>query len=250
VLSTSYRANRSRAGETAFRVPDGQADVQTDDDDARDRRTLVRRGYDELADVYAAESDGTADDHGLLDRLDADAPPGRVLDAGCGDGRPTLPWFRGNRPVVGLDFSRAQATRAATTAPGRVVQGDMTGLPFADDAFAAVTAFFSVIHVPASETPAVYEEFARVLEPGGVALVTTGTDDWTGENDDWLDGGAPMAWEICGEAQSTRHLQAAGFAVTDRVGVVDALGDDDQTRLVDPDHEDADKLFLFARYEG
>jgi SAM-dependent methyltransferase len=224
--------------------------VQTDDD-ARDRRDLVRRGYDELADVYAAESDGSDDDHGLLARLDAMAPPGRVLDAGCGDGRPTLPWFQGERPVVGLDFSRAQATRASARTPGRVVQGDMTSLPFADDAFAAVTAFFSIIHVPECETPAVYEAFGRVLVDGGVALVTTGTDDWTGENDDWLDGGAPMAWDICGEERSSRHLEAAGFAVTDRVGVVDALGEDDATtRLVDPDDEAADKLLLFARYEG
>lgn len=220
-----------------------------DGDDALAQRTLVRRGYDEIADVYAAESGG--DEDGLLvDRLRADAPDGRVLDAGCGDGERVMADLADHRPVTGLDFSREQARRANAVVPGRVVQGDVTALPYAADSFAAVAAFYSVIHVPGPQHASVYEEFARVLEPGGVLLVTTGTEDWEGRTEDWLGGGTAMEWTILGGEASTRRLEAAGFDVYDAVGVVDTLGDDvDRTggRVVEPDSEAAEKLFLFAR---
>nr|WP_303647306.1 class I SAM-dependent methyltransferase [Haloarchaeobius sp. FL176] len=234
-----------------MRPPHGRTNVTTDDEapDGLAGRELVRRGYDELADTYAAEREGNEND-ALLDRLRSDAPPGRVLDAGCGDGASALEPLVDERPVAGLDFSRSQATLANEVAPGRVVQGDMTALPFADGAFAAVGAFYSVIHVPAEETPAVYEEFARVLCPGGIAMVTTGTEDWAGRNDDWLAGGAPMEWDIFGLDRSTAHLEDAGFTVYETVGVVDGLGDDEKTsRLVAADSDDAEKLFIFARLE-
>ncbi|MFD1645275.1 class I SAM-dependent methyltransferase [Haloarchaeobius litoreus] len=222
-----------------------------DDEDARASRAVVRQGYDELADTYASER-GDQGNETLLDRLRADAPPGPFLDAGCGDGRGVLDVLASERSVAGLDLSQEQARRANDVAPGRVVQGDMTALPYDADTFAGVTAFYSIIHVPAAETPDVYEEFARVLRPGGVALVTTGTEDWTGRNDDWLAGGAPMEWEILGREASTRHLEAADFEVFDAVGVIDTLGDDrerGESQLVDAESDDAEKLFLFARLD-
>lgn len=218
-------------------------------DEADAQRELVRRGYDELADAYAAERG----DHGtgvLLDRLRADAPAGPILDAGCGDGTPVLASLAAERVVAGLDFSREQATRANDAVPGRIVQGDMTRLPYEADSFAAITAFYSVIHVPGEQQADVYSEFARVLQPGGVALVTTGTQDWQGRNEDWLDGGAPMSWDILGPERSTELLEAAGFSVYETVGVVDEVGDDvDRVdgKLVDADSDEAEKLFLFAR---
>jgi len=221
------------------------------DDDGRDQRTTVMQGYDELAAVYADERE-SFEDHRILESLLADAPDGRILDAGCGAGDPVLDRVASERPVLGLDFSSEQVRLANDVAPGRVVRGDMTALPVADDSVAAVTAFYSLIHVPAAQHADVYAEFARVLQPGGVVLVTTGTEDWSGRNDDWLDAGAPMEWDILGPDASIAHLDAAGFDVYDRVGVVDDLGEEDARtgdNLVDPDSEDADKLFLLARLE-
>lgn len=222
----------------------------TDDaDDALAQRDAVRRGYDELADSYAAERSEA--DHGtLVDRFLEGAPPGVVLDAGCGAGHPVLAQLREERPVVGMDFSGEQVARASDVAPGRVTQGDMTALPFADDAFAGLTAFYSVIHVPFDEQQRVYDEFERVLEPGGRLLVTVGAEDWSGRNDDWLDSGTAMEWSHYGLEKSRELLETAGFTVTDTVGVIDTVGVDDsveETRIVDPDHEDAGHPFCFAR---
>ncbi|MFC6953577.1 class I SAM-dependent methyltransferase [Halorubellus litoreus] len=218
-------------------------------DDALAQRTAVRRGYDDLADAYAAERDDANYDV-LLDRFLADAPAGPVLDVGCGAGQPVLSDLAADRPVVGLDFSREQLSRADDVAPGRVVQGDMTSLPFADDAFAALTAFCSVIHVPFDQHADVYAEFERVLEPGGELLVTVGADDWSGRNDDWLDSGTPMEWSHYGLEKSRELIEDAGFTVTDAVGILGAgLGDDRATepRLVEPDADGAGHPFCFAR---
>lgn len=250
------RLCRSLAHETAYHggendlvVAGGDRTVTRDDEDGLAQRTTVMRGYDELADRYAAERDHF-DDLAILDGLLADAPEGRILDAGCGDGDPILDRLASDRPVVGIDFSSEQVRRANRVAPGRVARADLTALPVAADSLAAITAFYSLIHVPADRHGDVYAEFARTLQTGGIVLVTVGTQEWSGRNEDWLDGGAPMKWDILGPEKSTERLEAAGFDVYDRIGVVDDLGEDadrDDDNLVDPDSDDADKLFLFAR---
>ena len=90
--------------------------------------------------------------------------PQRLLDAGCGDG-----WYLSEllcaRPDwcgAGVDISRdavLQATSMPCTALWCVA--DLRRLPFRDGAFTAV---LDVL------TPASYDEFRRVLAPGGVLI--------------------------------------------------------------------------------
>ena len=47
----------------------------------------------------------------------------------------------------------------------------MTALDLAEDSVAGVVAFWSVIHVPDHSVPGVFEQFRRVLRPGGPLLV-------------------------------------------------------------------------------
>jgi SAM-dependent methyltransferase len=224
----------------------------TDDDPAVAQRRAVRRGYDDLSADYAAERENS--DYGpLFDRFLDDAIDGPALDVGCGTGQPVLSRLADERPVVGMDFSGAQLARASDVAPGRVAQGDMTALPFDDDAFAALTAFYSIIHVPFDQHASVYAEFARVLQPGGTVCVTVGAEDWTGRNDDWLDSGTAMEWSHYGLEKSRDLLADAGFTVTDAIGVVGTGLDHDgpsDTRIVDPDAEGAGHPFCLARLDA
>ncbi|WP_227354257.1 class I SAM-dependent methyltransferase [Haladaptatus salinisoli] len=192
-------------------------------------KDVVRRGYDELADTYAAErSPDSLETDALGDFLDSLEGAARILDAGCGQGVPVLERAGGSTEAVGVDFSRVQLRRATENAPdAALAQGDMTSLPFRDGEFDGVTAFHSVIHVPSEDHPTVVAEFARVLSPGGRLLLTAGTSEWSGTNPDWLGSGVEMRWDIAGPAETRRLLESAGFAVEREGTVEDGLAEQD-----------------------
>ncbi|UPV75077.1 class I SAM-dependent methyltransferase [Halorussus limi] len=192
-------------------------------------RDAVRRAYDEMAETYAAErSQGGRGVEILAGFLDTLPERPRVLDAGCGQGTPVLRRLADAGDPVGLDFSGEQLRLASENVPDApLVRGDMTKLPFRDDAFDAATGFHSLIHVPLDDHATVVEEFARVLRPGGRVLLTEGVEEWSGENPDWLDSGVEMRWDIAGAEATKDQLDRAGFAVEDEWLVVDELADDE-----------------------
>ncbi len=106
----------------------------------------------------------------------------RVLDLACGSGPYALAWAERGAAVTGVDFDHdlllAGRTRwrAAHPAPGGPVEpawsaGDATRLPFPAGTFDAVFCNSLLEHVP--DWRAVLAETARVLRPGGVAVVYT-----------------------------------------------------------------------------
>ncbi|WP_135534272.1 class I SAM-dependent methyltransferase [Halostella pelagica] len=191
-------------------------------------RKAVRDGYDSLAQTYAEQrSDDETLGTTLFDDLLADLPDdARLLDAGCGQGTPVL--AGAGVSAVGLDFSGEQLRLATENAPrAALVQGDMAALPFEDDAFDAVTAYHSLIHVPLSEHQRVIDEFARVLKPGSPLLVSEGHVEWEGSNPDWLDSGAAMEWHIAGSEATREQIREAGFTVLDEWSVADTCAEEE-----------------------
>jgi len=188
------------------------------------RRAAVRRAWDAVADDYAAKRRADGEDARLIaELLGALGDDPTVLDVGCGDGARTL----ANLPAgtVGLDFSRRQLELAGDTAPdARFVQGDMTHLPFVDGSVDGVTAYHAVFHVPRVEHPVVYEEFARVLRPGGRLLLTVGTGSYESTRRDWLGSGHEMFWSTPGRDVTRSQLEQAGFEVEWERFVDDPLG--------------------------
>jgi SAM-dependent methyltransferase len=192
-------------------------------------KDAIRRGYDEIADTYATERSADPLETDVLDDfLSSLAESARILDVGCGQGIPVLERAGGSTDAIGVDFSRGQLRAATANVPDAVVaQGDMTSLPFRDEAFDGVTAFHSMIHVPADDHSAVVSEFARVLFPGGWVLLTTGTTEWSGSNPDWLGSGVEMRWDIASAAETQNLLESAGFAVRGEGTIEDGLAEED-----------------------
>ncbi|WP_435361224.1 class I SAM-dependent methyltransferase [Haloarchaeobius sp. DFWS5] len=192
-----------------------------------EHRNAVRDGYDAIAPFYADSRSENPDEIALIDEFCDRVPDGSlVLDAGCGEGRPVSAYLARTFGVVGLDISHVQAERATGHVPdARFVQGDLASLPFPSDAFAGLTCFHAVIHVPRTDHATVYEEFARVLEPGGWLLCTTGTSEWEGSNPDWLDSGTEMRWSLYGPEREREWLEAAGFTVERSTTIADEMGD-------------------------
>lgn len=196
-------------------------------------RDTVRAGYDALGETYAAERSFEGVERDLLGRLVAGARENsstdrlRLLDAGCGPG-PALAALPGDVRGVGLDVSATQLALAAERAPGAALtRGDLATLPFADDAFDGVVSLGALLHVPNADQPAVLDEFARVLRPGGRLLVSDGTGEWVGENPDWLGAGVHMSWEITGIDAVAAGLAERGFAVLAREDSPDELAEEE-----------------------
>lgn len=212
------------------------------DSDARDGddRELVRRGYDELGDAYHERRTPSEQSLAVLeDLLDDLADDARLLDAGCGQGQPVLE-RSASVAAAGIDISRGQLEGAAASAPAAdLVQGDLLTLPFGADTFDAATAFHSLIHVPGEDHQTVIDELASVLRPGGELLLTEGTGPWSGTNEDWLDAGAAMTWDIVGVEATVEQLIDAGFEVVDRWELREEMEEEDgswallRARLVD-----------------
>jgi len=185
-------------------------------------RNEVRRAWDRVSDTYARRRDPDGSDADLIDDLLAELPAEpTVLDVGCGDGARTL----SNLPAgsVGLDLSRCGLNLAADTVPAaRLLQGDMVSLPVGDDAVDGITAYHAVFHVAREDHPAVYEEFARVLRPGGVVLLTLPGGRFETVRRNWM--GGEMFFSAPGRQATLDALEAAGFPAVWTETADDPLG--------------------------
>lgn len=93
----------------------------------------------------------------------------RVLDLGCGTGYGAAELAAAGLQVVGLD--RVRPAQRARKAGARFVCGDLERLPFACARFDRIVSFQVVEHL--ADPSRYLSEMARMLRPGGSALVTT-----------------------------------------------------------------------------
>jgi len=65
------------------------------------------------------------------------------------------------------------------------VAGSLTALPLADGSVAAAVVFYAVIHLDEAGLATTAAELARILRPGGVALVSIHIGDEVRHIDEW-----------------------------------------------------------------
>jgi SAM-dependent methyltransferase len=145
--------------------------------DTRDFLTATRTFYDTIAEDYADHFRNPLADRPLERALlgafaELVGPAGTVADLGCGPGAVTAHLASLGLTVFGLDLSESMLTVARREYPAlRFEQGSMLELPCADGSLAGVVSWYSSIHTPVDELPALFAEFNRVLAPGGHLLL-------------------------------------------------------------------------------
>lgn len=141
----------------------------------------TRTAYDEVAASYAAMLPDTryeaAPELAMVQHFVEGLESGSaaaVLDAGCGTGRMISHLLTLDPELVisGSDLSPAMLAEARSRHPQlELVAADNADLPFADERFDGVLAWYSTIHTPPHLLGAVYSEFRRVLRAGGLLLL-------------------------------------------------------------------------------
>ena len=108
--------------------------------------------------------------------------PVGILDIGCGSSK-IIQAYPG---AVGLDI-QLKKLRFLFRRRARLVQGSAFRLPFADRSFRTVICSEVIEHIPFADS--LFDEFRRVLRPGGVLIL--GTPDygtWTWPTIEWVYG--------------------------------------------------------------
>lgn len=104
--------------------------------------------------------------------------PARVLEGGCGTG-----WLskqlqeRFGWRMYPLDLGAEGLRYAQRMGLGRLVQGDLSVLPFASNSFDLVLSMDVIVHFPRGQEVAAVQELVRVLKPGGEIFIRTSALD-------------------------------------------------------------------------
>lgn len=137
-----------------------------------------------------------------LARRVAEHRPSTVLEVAAGSGRLTRELLRSlptHTEVVATDLNPAMVVLGSRLCPDVTWQVAAAGqLPFEDDSFDLLVCQFGVMFFP--DKSAAWADFARVLRPGGLALVTTWTD---ASEHAYADALVHAVEDVCGEDPPT-----------------------------------------------
>ncbi len=177
---------------------------------------------DRLRDVYHRHAAGfDAHRHKILierawlDRALDLAPPGAVLDLGCGAVDPMgLHLARSGRPYVGLDFAPAMLDLARQRlAEASFIEADMRSLQL-ERRFALIVGWDSFFHLTPEDQRELLPRLVDHLDPGGVLLLTCGPE--AGEVTGVVEG-EPVYHASLALDEYTRRLAEHGAEVVDFV---------------------------------
>ncbi len=180
----------------------------------------VQKSYDTVADLYVQHIFGELEhkpiDRHLLDQFAVRVAPGPACDVGCGPGHVTRYLSDRGLEVIGVDLSNAMVERARQLNSGlEFRQGDMRSLDFADETFAGITAFYSIIHIPRSDVVAVLRELWRISKPGGRLLVAFHIGDEVVHLDEWWGQNVSVDFVFFSPEEMTGYLELAGFQIVE-----------------------------------
>lgn len=183
---------------------------------------LVGEAYDNVAELYtelfSQQLDESPFDRALLGLLAEGSRTleGPVLDVGCGPGHVTNYLADLGLNAMGIDASQSFVDIAKKSFPTlKFSVGDMAALDFSEKSVAGLLCKHSTIHTRPSELGVLFEEFGRVLRPGGHLLLTFFGTNQPSEHGAAFDHQVATAYQCDIDAVAS-VLSVAGFVEVSR----------------------------------
>ena len=205
----------------------------------QDTQTSYDRVAAEYADRFKDEMDDKPFDRDCLDRLVREVQDlGQICDLGCGPGQIARYLHRQGIKTLGVDLSPKMVAEAQRLNPEiHFHQGDMLSLPDAENSWGGIAAFYCIIHIPRAQVVDALREMRRVLNPGGMLLVTFHIGEEIKHTDEWWEKPVNLDFAFYLPEQMETWLKDAGFDLVETL-----------VREPNPEVEVATRrAYLFAR---
>ncbi|WP_144394746.1 class I SAM-dependent methyltransferase [Pleionea sediminis] len=142
--------------------------------------------YDRFAESYDTARDAFNIDDVIAEfqtKLNCEA--GSLLDLGCGAGVPLARSFVDKSwHVTGVDFSEKMIALANKQVPEmQTLVSDISEVTFESEKFDAITAIYSLFHIPRAQHPDLFSNIHQWLKPKGKCLFTYATQEYTGSGE-------------------------------------------------------------------
>lgn len=175
-------------------------------------KTVVRQGYNKAAKDYLKNRDRFINDKYLKKLVKLLKPRAKILDLGCGSGKPVAEFLaRKGFEVIGLDISEKQIELAGKNVPNaRFEVKDMSKLKVEEYDVGAAVSFYAIFHTHRETHKELFKKINSFLPRNGLILVSMGASDWEGSEDFH---GAEMWWSHYGQDRNRKIIEKAGFEV-------------------------------------
>jgi ubiquinone/menaquinone biosynthesis C-methylase UbiE len=142
----------------------------------------------EYAETFSGEHEKKPKDQEILHRFAQEIGDRRpVWDFGCGPGQTTKYLHDLGVDISGLDLSAKMLEQARALHPEiHFRQGNMLELEFENDSIAGAVAFYAIVHFTPEQVGMAFREVLRVLQPGGIFLLTYHLGEETIHIDEFL----------------------------------------------------------------
>jgi len=180
--------------------------------DPEEHGRIVKEGYDKIAEAYYEKRDIFDYEIQFEEFISYLPEKAVVLDIGCGGGIPVLQMLAQRGFVIkGIDFSKGMLEIAKRNVPeADLILGDVTKAAFEEASFDGIISTYALIHIHRDFHSGLYKKMHHWLKPGGVILVSTGRDDWSGDEDYF---GVRMVWNHAGAGENRKLVKEAGFTI-------------------------------------